>query len=87
MDMTVLGNRLRARRKQLGITQMEVAAQAPIIQGDLSQLERGEKRALWADTLHRLAEVLECSLDYLAGRTDDPTPPKRPQPRKTAPVG
>jgi len=65
---------------------MEVAKQTGIIQGDLSLLERGKKRALWADTLLRLAEALGCSLDYLAGRTDDPTPtPKRPRTRKTAP--
>jgi transcriptional regulator with XRE-family HTH domain len=87
MDMTILGQRLRERRKKLGLSQMEVAKQAHIIQGDLSLLERGEKKALWADTLHRLAEVLGCSLDYLAGRTDDLTPPKRPRSRKTAPVG
>jgi hypothetical protein len=50
-------------------------------------LERGKKH-VWVDTLLRLADTLECSLDYLAGRTDDPTPPrKRPRPRPTAPVG
>jgi|GraSoiStandDraft_11_1057310.scaffolds.fasta_scaffold831156_2 transcriptional regulator with XRE-family HTH domain len=83
MDMGVLGKRLRERREHLGLSQMEVAKQARIIQGDLSLLERGKKRALWADTLQRLAEALECSLDYLAGRTDDPHPPRR---RRRRPV-
>jgi len=86
MDMEVLGTRVREQRKHAGLSQMEVAKQTGIIQGDLSLLERGKKRALWADTLLRLAETLGCSLDYLAGRTDDPTPtPKRPRTRKTAP--
>jgi transcriptional regulator with XRE-family HTH domain len=86
MDMEVLGTRVREQRKHAGLSQMEVAKQTGIIQGDLSLLERGKKRALWADTLLRLAEALGCSLDYLVGRTDDPTPtPKRPRTRKTAP--
>ena len=72
MDRHVLGQRLRERRMQAGWSQVEVAQQAGIIQGDLSLLERGQKRELWASTLARLAEVLDCSLDYLAGRTDDP---------------
>jgi transcriptional regulator with XRE-family HTH domain len=40
-------------------------------------LERGKKRAIWANTLVRLAETLGCSLDYLGGLTDDPTPRAR----------
>jgi transcriptional regulator with XRE-family HTH domain len=86
MDMDTLGKRLRARREHAGFSQMEVAQQTGIIQRDLSLLERGKKH-VWVDTLLRLADALECSLDYLAGRTDDPTPPKRPRPRKAAPVG
>lgn len=92
MDMAVVGQRVRERRKQAGLTQMEVAKRAGIIQGDLSLLERGKKRALWAETFVRLADTLGCSLDYLLGRTDDPepmpahNPPKRQRPRKVAPV-
>ena len=88
MDMDVLGRRLRERREQAGLSQTAVAKQTGVIQRDLSLLERGKKHALWADTLLRLAETLGCSLDYLTGRTDDPTPAtKRPRPRKAAPVG
>ena len=88
LDMETLGKRLRERRKHAGVSQMTVSKQTGIIQRDLSLLERGEKKALWADTLLRLAQALKCSLDYLAGLTDDPTPPKkRPRPRKAAPVG
>jgi transcriptional regulator with XRE-family HTH domain len=87
MDMDTLGKRLRERREQAGFSQTEIAKQTGIIQRDLSLLERGKKH-VWVDTLLRLADTLECSLDYLAGRTDDPTPPrKHPRPRPTAPVG
>jgi len=87
MDMQLLGQRLRDRRTQAGLSQQEVAHRAGIIQRDLSLLERGKKGALWAETLRRLADTLGCSLDYLTGRTDDPRPPKRPRPRTPAPVG
>ena len=87
MDMDALGKRLRKRREQAGISQADVSRRTGIIQRDISRLEHGIKPALWADTLLRLAEALECTTDYLLGRTDDPTPArKRPRPRK-APVG
>lgn len=84
MDMEALGKRLRERREKAGLSQADIAKQTGIIQGDLSLLERGKKRALWADTLLRLAETLGCSLDYLAGRTDDPHP--RPRRKRPAPA-
>jgi transcriptional regulator with XRE-family HTH domain len=88
MDMELLGQRLRERRTQAGLSQQEVAHRAGIIQRDVSLLERGKKGALWAETLRRLADTLGCSLDYLMGLTDTPAPPKkRPRPRKAQPVG
>jgi transcriptional regulator with XRE-family HTH domain len=86
MDMHALGKRLRERREHAGYSQTEVARQTGIIQRDISLLERGGKHALWADTLLRLAKTLGCSTDYLLGLIDDPAP-KRPRPRKAAPVG
>jgi transcriptional regulator with XRE-family HTH domain len=76
LDSHTLGTRLRERREQAGLSQATIATQAGIIQPDLSLLERGKKH-VWVDTLVRLAEALGCSLDYLAGRTDDPTAPGR----------
>ena len=85
MDMAGFGKRMWERRKQRGLTQMELAKRTGIIQGDISLLERGKKHALWAETLERIAATLGCSLDYLVGRTDDPEPvppkPDRPSPR------
>jgi transcriptional regulator with XRE-family HTH domain len=93
MDMEGFGKRMREQRKQRRLTQTELARRTGIIQGDISLLERGKKHALWAETLERIAATLGCSLDYLVGRTEDPTPvppnppAKRPRPRKAAPVG
>ena len=88
MDMDELGKRLRERRAQAGLSQADVSRRTGIIQRDISRLEHGIKPALWADTLLRLADALECTTDYLLGRTDDPAPPKkRPRPRTGAAVG
>jgi transcriptional regulator with XRE-family HTH domain len=87
MDKNTLGDRLRERRLLAGISQAEIAKQTGMIQPDLSLLERGKKH-VWADTLFSLATALDCSLDYLVGLTDDPTPPAPRQQRRTAtPVG
>jgi len=87
MNKDILGERLRARRTQLGLTQIELAARSGVIQGVISLLERGEKGALWVTTLEKLADALDCSLDYLVGRTEILTLPKRPRPRTAQPVG
>ena len=67
------GKRLRERRVNAGISQVEIATRAGIAQPDLSLLERGKKH-VWVDTLFRLAETLNISADYLIGLSDDPTP-------------
>lgn len=43
--------------------------------GYLSDLERGVKQTPSADVLARLAATLGTSIAYLAGETDDPSPP------------
>ncbi len=48
-----------------------------IDQSDYSKIETG-KRGMTFEQCRRIAAVLETSMDYLAGLTDDP----RPYPRK-----
>jgi transcriptional regulator with XRE-family HTH domain len=86
MDMKRFGERLREQRELAGLSQTEVSQRTGIIQADLSLLERGKKRALWAGTLERLAQALGCTMDYLAGISDEPAPAKRQRTRKTAPA-
>jgi len=87
MDLRKLcGERIRQRRLVRDWTQQELAKLAEIPYPTLSRLERGEQSTHY-ERLARLADVLQVSADYLLGRTDDPRPPKRPRPRKPAPVG
>jgi transcriptional regulator with XRE-family HTH domain len=55
----------------------------------VSKLERGVLPSVTTDTLEQLAGALDCSTDYLLGRTDDCRPQpatKRQRTRKTASV-
>ena len=83
----VLAERLKHHRRRLGLTQLEFAEQTGIPNQVISRLEHGHQ-SLYVERLVALATTLNVSMDYLVGRTDDPTPPrKRPRPRRAAPVG
>ena len=64
-------NNLRAIRKSRGYTQLAIQMKTGIEQSLLSKFETGE-RIPPTDTLIRLADFYEVSIDYLLGRTDVP---------------
>jgi transcriptional regulator with XRE-family HTH domain len=65
----------------LGMNQATFAATTRIPVQVLSRLEHG-RQSIWIERLVDLAEALQVSTDYLVGRSDDPTPPrKRPRSR------
>lgn len=69
-------SRLRDLRKELGYTQIKMQHLTGIDQSDYSKIENG-KRYYTFEQCKRIAEVLNTSMDYLAGLTDE----KRPYPR------
>jgi transcriptional regulator with XRE-family HTH domain len=71
--MNSLGERIRARRLELGWTQDTLAAKAHISTGFLSDLENG-KRNVSAENLSNIAQVLDLSLDFLMKGSDTPAP-------------
>lgn len=62
--MNSVGERIKARRLELGWTQEELCKKAGISTGFLSDLENG-KRSVSAETLLDIARVVSLSLDYL----------------------
>jgi transcriptional regulator with XRE-family HTH domain len=76
--MSTLGERIKARRQELGWTQDQLATKAGISNGFLSDVENG-KRSVSADNLNEIAQVLSLSLDYLMKGDDTPTPQKEIQ--------
>jgi transcriptional regulator with XRE-family HTH domain len=62
--MVTVGERIKARREELGWTQEELARRAKFSKSFLSDLENG-KRNVGADKLLDIARALNQSLDYL----------------------
>jgi len=82
----ICGERIRRQRMALGWTQQELAKATRIPYPTLSRIEHGEQSTHY-ERVVALADALHVSTDYLLNRTDDPRPPRRPRPRKAAPVG
>ena len=64
-------NRLKALRKSKGYTQVALQMQTGIEQALLSKYESGD-RIPPTETLLRLAEFYDVSIDYILCRTDKP---------------
>lgn len=64
-------NRIREIRKQMGLSQLELANQLNVNQTAVSQWERGATLPS-ASVLLKLASILDTSSDYLLGISDDP---------------
>lgn len=67
----VMKNRLKELRKSRGYTQVSIQMQTGIEQALLSKFENGE-RIPPTETLVRLAEFYNVSIDYILFRTDKP---------------
>ncbi len=63
--------RLKALRKERGISQLKLAMDLNMNQNSISRYENGEREADYA-TLIRLADYFHVSVDYLLERTDRP---------------
>lgn len=71
--ITLNCNRLIECRKKLGITKQEAARRIQISQPAYLRYETGE-RTPSIHVIYFMAIVLETSVDYLLGKTDNPSP-------------
>ena len=67
----IMQNRLKELRKSRGYTQISLQMQTGIEQALLSKFETGE-RIPPTETLMRLADFYNVSIDYILYRTDKP---------------
>lgn len=80
-----IGDRIRDRLEELGISQSELARRVSITQGTVAGLIRGKARS--STHLHKIARELQTTAAYLEGETDDPSenaPPPPAAPRYQA---
>ncbi|AEJ44413.1 helix-turn-helix domain-containing protein [Alicyclobacillus acidocaldarius] len=72
----LLGERLRFLRKERNLRRDDVAAAIGVTPRLITFYETGDKTPS-LEAAMKLADFFNVSLDYLVGRTDDPTPPTR----------
>jgi len=81
---------MRMHRARLHLSQKALGERIGLSTNGVNQIEKGAVDPR-VSLIVAIAEVLGVSLDYLLGRGEraaTPTPPpKRPRPRKAAPVG
>ena len=75
------GDRLRARRLALNLSQFDLTRTSGVPQKTISPMETGKRRHAFAFVAFNLARALNTSIDYLLGGTDDPSPPRPPRKR------
>lgn len=69
-DSIALAENIKIQAKARNIQLKDMYAELGMSKGVLSNLRTG--RMIAADSLARIADYLDCSVDYLLGRTDDP---------------
>lgn len=78
-----IGNRIAHLREQRGLTQEELATSLGISRAALSHYEKN-RREPDTETLSKVADLFQVTLDYLAGRTTQPTATLDPDVRQFA---
>jgi transcriptional regulator with XRE-family HTH domain len=66
-DSLTLGGRVLGRRRSLKLSQWDLANKAGVTQGALSMIENDHRNPSFG-VIVRLADALDVSLDFLAGR-------------------
>ena len=64
VELNAIGNRISRRRKQLGLTQEQVAEKIDVSVQMVSNLERGNK-AIKIENLLKISKILKISTDYI----------------------
>lgn len=75
-----IGNRVRGRRKELGMTQVDLARSCGITQASLSNIETGETKSLRGMTLLALARALRTTTRWIMSGKG----PHEPEPQLSA---
>lgn len=64
--------RIKELRKKRKITQLKMAIDLNMNQNTISRYENGEREAGYSELI-LIADYFDVSIDYLLGRTDNPT--------------
>jgi transcriptional regulator with XRE-family HTH domain len=83
--MPTIGEQIKRLRKAAGLTQQQLASDAGLSMSAIIHMEAGRVPRPRLDTLRKLAKVLSCTLDELAGDENggEEEKPKKPRKRKS----
>lgn len=73
-----IADAIKARAKARGDSLKDILVACGLGSNSMSSLRHG--RMIAADSLAKIADVLDCSVDYLLGRTSDPESHKENRP-------
>ena len=74
-NCNIVSERMTERRKALGITQLEIAKRCEVPAATISQIHKDAK-SISVKNLFKIAEALDCTIEYLLDMTTTPNPPK-----------
>jgi len=57
-----MNNKIKERRKALGMSQDQLSSESGVARTVISQLENGSRRVVTSDTMLKLAKALKCSV-------------------------
>lgn len=81
-----LGDRIKNRRIEQGITQQELADKVGITKQAVYKYENGIVTNVPTNRVNAIAKILHCSPSYLMGWDDTPTPQPQPIPKGLQPM-
>ena len=67
----LLNERLKLLRKEMKLKQIDIANELNVALTTYSNYEQGTRNPDW-NTLSKLADIFNCSTDYILGRTNNP---------------
>lgn len=71
IDMKLVGSRIRSARKHRNMSAEMLAEQLGIATESLLHIECGSRKPS-LNTMYNISEILDVSMDFLAGRSDRP---------------
>lgn len=71
MDFQIFAKRLKQARENAKLTQTQFSEKTGIAQGTISAYEQGKAKNPTIDSLIRMANILDVSIDWLVGASDE----------------
>ncbi len=69
-NLQLIENRIMSIAKELGLSKNKLLINTKLNKSVFDNMKKGQIPSI--DKIHTLADYLDCSVDYLLGRTDNP---------------